>query len=41
LREDSARIAGDNDQILDPDAAYPFTIEPRLDGHHLIGTQNC
>jgi hypothetical protein len=41
VRKNSARIAGDNDQILDPNAAYPTTIEPRLDCHHLIDTQNC
>jgi hypothetical protein len=41
VRKNSARIAGDNDQILDPNAAYPTTIEPRLDCHHLIHTQNC
>ena len=41
MRKNSARIAGDNDQILDPNAAYPTTIEPRLHCHHLIDTQNC
>jgi hypothetical protein len=41
VRKNSARIAGDNDQIFDSNAAYPSTIEPRLHCHHLIDTQNC
>ena len=31
---------GDQNQVLDPHATGPDTIEPGLDGHHVTGGQN-